>query len=163
MVKTKKKQGPRTTGLHNADWRKNDALIRAEYTRALKETHRMPTQAKVAEVCGLTEKTVNTHLHAVDFNELIKPFKLFGSNVLQGLAEKAEAGDAAASRLFFFLVFDKVERKEIKAEVNAAVKVKGKIEVKHNLSPKVAKILGDALADEKEEQRLKALSKDNDT
>lgn len=147
MVKTKKKQGPRTTGLHNADWRKNDALIRAEYTRALKETHKMPTQAQVAETCGLTEKTVNTHLHAVDFNELIKPFKLFGSDVLQGLAEKAEAGDAAASRLFFFLVFDKVERKELTAKVEATVK--GKLDVKVKVPSKIAKLIGDELAKEK--------------
>ena len=144
MVKTKKKQGPRTTGLHNADWRKNDALIRAEYTRALKETHRMPTQAKVAEICGLTEKTVNTHLHAVDFNELIKPFKLYGSDVLVGLKEKAENGDPAAIRLYMFLVFDKVERKELTAKVEATVK--GKLDVKVKVPSKIAKLVGDALA-----------------
>ena len=143
-MKKKQTKKPKLPGVHNADWRKNDALIRAEYVRALKETHKMPTQAQVAETCGLTEKTVNTHLHAVDFNELIKPFKLFGSDVLQGLAERAKEGDAAASRLFFFLVFDKVERKELTAKVEATVK--GKLDVKVKVPSKIAKLVGDALA-----------------
>ena len=143
-MKKKSKSKAKSTGVHNADWRKNDALIRAEYTRALKETHRMPTQAKVAEVCGLTEKTVNTHLHAVDFNELIKPFKLYGSDVLVGLKEKAENGDPAAIRLYMFLVFDKVERKELTAKVEATVK--GKLDVKVKVPSKIAKLVGDALA-----------------
>lgn len=153
------KKNTKKPRMHNAAYYKNDAIIRAEYTRVLKQTHHMPTQAQIAEKCGVTEKTVNTHLNAINFNDLIKPFKLFGSDVLQGLKEKAESGDAAASRLYFFLVFDKVERKEIKADVKADVKVKGKLEVKHKLSPKIAKMLGDALADEKEEQRLAALLK----
>ena len=143
-MKKKSKLKAKPTGGHNADWRKNDALIRAEYTRALKETHRMPTQAKVAEICGLTEKTVNTHLHAVDFNELIKPFKLYGSDVLVGLKEKAENGDPAAIRLYMFLVFDKVERKELTAKVEATVK--GKLDVKVKVPSKIAKLVGDALA-----------------
>ena len=143
-MKKKSKSKAKSTGVHNADWRKNDALIRAEYTRALKETHKMPTQAQVAEVCGITEKTVNTHLHAVDFNELIKPFKLYGSDVLVGLKEKAENGDPAAIRLYMFLVFDKVERKELTAKVEATVK--GKLDVKVKVPSKIAKLVGDALA-----------------
>ena len=140
MMKKKTKQ----TGVHSAVYRKNDALIRAEYTRVLKETHKMPTQAQVAEECGITEKTVNTHLHAINFNDIVKPWKLFGSRVLQGLEEKASNGDAAAARLYFFLVYDKVERKEVKADVN--VKGKVKADVKINVSPKIAKLIGDELA-----------------
>lgn len=140
----KKKSKP--SGLRNEAYRANDALIRAEYTRALRETHFMPTQAEVAKACGVTEKTVNTHLHAVNLNEIIPPFKVFGTDILRGLAEKAEAGDAAAARLFFFLVFDKVERKEIKAEVKATVK--GKLDMKVKVPPKIAKLVGDALARE---------------
>jgi predicted transcriptional regulator len=132
------------TGVHSAIYRKNDALIRAEYTRVLKATHKMPTQAEVGKECGITEKTVNTHLHAISFNDIIKPWKLFGSDVLKGLKEKAESGDAAAVRLYMFLVYDKVERKEIKAEVAATVK--GKLDVKVKVPSKIAKLIGDALA-----------------
>lgn len=143
-MKKKQTRKPKATGLHNADWRKNDALIRNAYTEELKKSKRMPTQARVAEICGITEKTVNTHLHSVDFNELIKPFKLYGSDVLLGLAEKAKEGDPAATRLYMFLVFDKVERKELKAEVEATVK--GKVEVKVKVPANIAKMIGDALA-----------------
>jgi hypothetical protein len=143
-MKKKLKSRTKPTGVHNADWRKNDALIRNVYTEELKKSKRMPTQARVAEICGITEKTVNTHLHSVDFNELIKPFKLYGSDVLQGLAEKAKEGDPAAIRLFMFLVFDKVERKDIIANVEATVKVKK--DVKVTISPKIAKLIGDTLA-----------------
>lgn len=148
---------------HNKKYFENEALIKAAYIKVLKEQKRMPTQIEVGKMCSIHTETVRLHLKAIDITELIEPFKLMGSNVLQGLTDKAEAGDAAAARLFFFLVFDKVERKEIKADVRADVKVKGKMEVTHKLSPKVAKILGDALADEAEEARLKSLLKENDT
>lgn len=144
----KKKAKP--TGVHSAIYRKNDALIRAEYTRVLKATHKMPTQAEVGKECGITEKTVNTHLHAISFNDIIKPWKLFGSDVLLGLKGKAEAGDAAAARLYFFLIYDKVERKELKAEVKADVNLKAKMDVKVKVSPKIAKLIGDELAKETE-------------
>jgi hypothetical protein len=91
-------------------------------------------------------KTVRLHLKAIDINDLIEPFKLMGSNVLQGLTERAEAGDAAAARLFFFLIFDKVERKEIKADVNANVKANVKATVK--IPDHIAKRIGDEMAKE---------------
>jgi hypothetical protein len=131
---------------HNKRYFENEALIRAAYMKVLKEQKRMPTLVEVGEMCHISSETVRLHLKAIDINELIEPFKLMGSNVLQGLTERAEAGDAAAARLFFFLIFDRVERKEIKADVNANVKADVKATIK--IPDAIAKRIGDELAKE---------------
>jgi hypothetical protein len=131
---------------HNKRYFENEALIKAAYTKVLKEQKRMPTLIEVGEMCHISSETVRQHLKAIDINDLIEPFKLMGSNVLQGLTERAEAGDAAAARLFFFLIFDKVERKEIKADVNANIKANVKATVK--IPDHIAKRIGDEMAKE---------------
>jgi hypothetical protein len=131
---------------HNKRYFENEALIKAAYMKVLKEQKRMPTLIEVGEMCHISSETVRLHLKAIDINDLIEPFKLMGSNVLQGLTERAEAGDAAAARLFFFLIFDKVERKEIKADVNANVKANVKATVK--IPDHIAKRIGDEMAKE---------------
>jgi hypothetical protein len=132
---------------HNKRYFENEALIKAAYTKVLKDQKRMPTLVEVGEMCHISSETVRQHLKAIDINDLIEPFKLMGSNVLQGLTERAEAGDAAAARLFFFLIFDKVERKEIKADVNANIKANVKATVK--IPDHIAKRIGDEMAKEK--------------
>jgi hypothetical protein len=127
---------------HNKRYFENEALIKAAYMKVLKEQKCMPTLIEVGEMCHISSETVRQHLKDIDINDLIEPFKLMGSNVLQGLTERAEAGDAAAARLFFFLIFDKVERKEIKADVNANVKATVKI------PDAIAKRIGDEMAKE---------------
>jgi hypothetical protein len=131
---------------HNKRYFENEALIKAAYTKVLKDQKRMPTLIEVGEMCHISSETVRQHLKDIDINDLIEPFKLMGSNVLQGLTERAEAGDAAAARLFFFLIFDKVERKEIKADVNANVKATVKATVK--IPDHIAKRIGDEMAKE---------------
>jgi hypothetical protein len=131
---------------HNKRYFENEALIKAAYTKVLKEQKRMPTLIEVGEMCHISSETVRQHLKDININDLIEPFKLLGSNVLQGLTERAEAGDAAAARLFFFLIFDKVERKEIKADINANVKANVKATVK--IPDAIAKRIGDELAKE---------------
>jgi hypothetical protein len=125
---------------HNKRYFENEALIKAAYMKVLKEQKRMPTLIEVGEMCHISSETVRQHLKAIDINDLIEPFKLMGSNVLQGLTERAEAGDAAAARLFFFLIFDKVERKEIKADVNANVKanVKATVKIPDHIAKRIA-------------------------
>jgi hypothetical protein len=131
---------------HNKRYFENEALIKAAYMKVLKEQKRMPTLIEVGEMCHISSETVRQHLKDIDINDLIEPFKLMGSNLLQGLTERAEAGDAAAARLFFFLIFDKVERKEIKADVNANVKATVKATVK--IPDHIAKRIGDEMAKE---------------
>lgn len=145
---------------HNKTFYLNRELIKAEYLRILKTERRMPSQLEVGKNIGLTQTTISMHLNSIDITELVDPFKFYGDSVLMGLMERAQGGDGPAAKLFFNIVYDWAEKREIKADVKADVKVKG--EVKHKLSPKVAKMLGDALADEAEEARLEALSKDNE-
>lgn len=109
---------------HNMRYYEYEDKIKAVYVKILKEQKRMPSQVEVAKICSVSEATVRLHLHAIDLTQLVEPFKLMGSDVLSGLAEKAISGDAASARLFFFLVFDKVERKEIMADIKADVKAK---------------------------------------
>jgi hypothetical protein len=125
---------------HNKRYFENEALIKAAYTKVLKDQKRMPTLIEVGEMCHISSETVRQHLKDIDINDLIEPFKLMGSNVLQGLTERAEAGDAAAARLFFFLIFDKVERKEIKADVDANVKatVKATVKIPDHIAKRIA-------------------------
>jgi hypothetical protein len=143
----------------NKTYYKNDLMIKKAYMQVLKKTGTMPTQQKVAEITGLTQKTVWQHLDAIDLREVVRPFKVWSDDVLNALKDKSLEGDYQAIRLYFMLTYDWSEKHEVKADVN----VKGKLEVKHKLSPKVAKILGDALADEKEEARLNALDVNHDT
>lgn len=131
---------------HNKRYFENEALIKAAYMKVLKEQKRMPTLVEVGGMCNISSETVRLHLKAIDINDLIEPFKLLGSNVLQGLTEKAEAGDAAAAKLFFFLIFDKAERKEIKADINADIKADVKATVK--IPSAIAKRIGDEMAKE---------------
>ena len=145
---------------HNKAYYKNHAAIKATYMKILKDQHRMPTQKEVSEILGLTTATLSTHLRSVNLGELVEPFKLLGSDVLVGLQERAEGGDAAAARLFFMLVFDWSEKHEVKAKVDATVKAKVKGDVKVNVSPRIAKIIGDLLAEEgSKENSKKAVKK----
>jgi hypothetical protein len=145
----------------NKIYYKNDLMIKKAYMQVLKETGTMPTQQKVAEITGLTQKTIWTHLDAIDLREVVRPFKIWSDEVLNALKDKALEGDYSSARLYFMLTFDWSEKHEVKADIKADVDIKGKLEVKHKLSPKVAKILGDALADEVEEQRRNSIKKEN--
>jgi hypothetical protein len=131
---------------HNSRYFENDALIKKAYIKVLEEQKRMPTLIEVGVICSLSSETVRQHLNAINLNELIEPFKLFGSDVLAGLKAKAESGDAQAAKLFFFLIFDKVERKEIKADIKADINAKVKVSVK--IPDAIAKRIGDELAKE---------------
>ena len=144
---------------HNKAYYKNHAAIKATYVRILKDQHRMPTQKEVAEILGLTTATLSTHMRSVTLSEIVDPFKFFGSDVLVGLQERAEGGDAAAARLFFMLVFDWSEKHEIKAKVDATVKAKVKTDVKVNVSPRIAKMIGDLLAEEGSKENSKKMVK----
>lgn len=132
---------------HNKLYFKNRENIKKAYMDYLKKHGIMPSQSTVAEITGLTQTTVSMHLKDTNLSEITAQFKILGEDVLTGLQHRASEGDAAAAKLFMFLVFDKVERKEIKADINAKVKADVKSTVK--ISPKVAKMVGDAIAEEK--------------
>ena len=145
---------------HNKHYYATHAAIKTTYVRILKEQHRMPTQKEVAEILGLTTVTLSAHMRSVTLSEIVDPFKFFGSDVLVGLQERAEGGDAAAARLFFMLVFDWSEKHEIKAKVDATVKAKVKTDVKVKISSNAAKRIGDILAEEgSKENSKKAVKK----
>lgn len=146
---------------HNQAYIQTDARIKAAYLEIMNKEKRMPSQEEIAAVLKMSVSTISLHLNAIDLTEIIKPFKIFGTDVLNGLREKALSGSPEAIKLFFYLIFEWTEKREVNVKADVKAEVKGKVEVKHKLSPKIAKMLGDAIAEEKEEVRLKKLKDDS--
>jgi predicted transcriptional regulator len=139
-------------GKHNKVFYQNHELIKAEYLRILKTERRMPSQREVGKNLGITQTTISMHLNSIDLTELIDPFKFYGDSVLIALMEKAEAGSEPAVKLFFNIIYDWAEKKQINADVNAEVVVKA--DLKLNLSDKKAKLVADILALEDEAETV---------
>jgi hypothetical protein len=91
-----------------------DQKIKAAYVAAIKDTKKIPSEAHIAEICGTSQQTVSKHLTNINLDELVRPFKIFGNDVLMGLRNRASKGDAQAAKLFFMLVFDYSEKTEQK-------------------------------------------------
>jgi hypothetical protein len=102
-----------------------DQKIKNAYIEEIKkEKGQIPSEAHIAEICGTTQATVSKHLSNTNLDELIRPFKIFGNDVLLGLRNRASKGDAQAAKLFFALVFDWNEKQEIKGELKVKAEVK---------------------------------------
>ena len=86
--------------------------IKDAYREYIKEHKQIPTQTQVAEICGVSQVTVSKHFTKIDLSELVKPFKIFGDDILMGLRGKAMKGDAQAAKLYFMLVYDWSEKTE---------------------------------------------------
>ena len=87
--------------------------IKDAYVDYIKKYKRIPTQIQVAEICGVSQVTVSKHFTKINLNDLIQPFKIYGDDVPMGLRAKAVKGDAQAAKLFFMLVYDWNEKKEV--------------------------------------------------
>jgi hypothetical protein len=99
-----------------------DQKIKAAYVAAIKDTKEIPTETYIAEVCGTSQQTVSKHLTNINLDELVRPFKIFGNDVLMGLRNRASKGDAQAAKLFFMLVFDYSEKTEVEHKGELKVK-----------------------------------------
>ena len=101
-----------------------DQKIKNAYVEHIKATKEIPTEAYIAEVCGTSQQTVSKHITNINLSEIIRPFKIFGNEVLMGLMKKAAKGDAQAAKLFFALVYDYNEKQEIKGNIQVRAEVK---------------------------------------
>lgn len=97
--------------------------IKDAYREYIKEHKQIPTQTQVADICGVTQVTVSKHFTKIDLSEIVRPFKIFGDDILMGLRAKAMKGDAAAAKLYFMLVYDWSEKNEITAKVEHTIKL----------------------------------------
>lgn len=102
-----------------------DQKIKAAYVEHLKQTKEIPTEAYIAKVCNTTQATVSKHLTGIDISDLVQPFKIFGSDVLLGLRNRAVKGDAQAAKLFLALVWGWNEKQEhtIEGTIETVIKV----------------------------------------
>jgi hypothetical protein len=88
--------------------------IKEAYRDYIKEHKQIPSQTQVAKICDVTQATISKHFTKINLDELVKPFKIFGDDILMGLRAKAMKGDAAAAKLYFMLVYDWQEKTEHK-------------------------------------------------
>lgn len=98
--------------------------IKDAYIDYIKAHKQIPTQTQIAEICEVTQATISKHFTKIDLSEIVKPFKIFGDDILMGLRYKASKGDAQAAKLFFMLVYDWNEKQEIKGELKLKAEVK---------------------------------------
>ncbi len=91
----------------------------------IKEEKEIPTEMQIAKICGTTQATVSRHISETNIEELVRPFKLFGNDVLMGLMNRASKGDAQAAKLFFALVYDWNEKIEhdVEGTIETIIKV----------------------------------------
>lgn len=99
------------------DYQQTEELIKKAYLDTIKTEKRMPSQGEVAKIVGVTRETVNHHLNSIDLSKLVRPYRLFGNEVLTGLMKKASAGDTQAAKLFFMLIYDWSEKQEIEHKI----------------------------------------------
>lgn len=98
--------------------------IKEAYKDYIKEHKQIPSQTQVAKICDVTQATISKHFTKIDLSGIVKPFKIFGDDILMGLRGKAMKGDAAAAKLYFMLVYDWSEKQEIKGELKLKAEVK---------------------------------------
>lgn len=99
-----------------------DEMIKNAYIEYIKLHSTMPTQQEIADKCGIGRKTVWLHLHDLNIDDIVEPFKIFGPAVLMGLVNRAKKGDARAVDLYMKLAYKFTEKHEIKADIEATVK-----------------------------------------
>jgi hypothetical protein len=102
-----------------------DQKIKNAYVEHIKATKEIPTEAQIAKICGTTQATVSKHITNINLDELVRPFKIFGNDVLLGLRNRAAKGDAQAAKLFFALVYDYSEKIEhdVEGTIETIIKV----------------------------------------
>ena len=103
------------------DYIATDERIKEAYKDYISTHNKMPTQQEIADMIGISRKTVNVHLNNIDLHDIIQPFKIFSENVLMGLRNKAVKGDAQAAKLFFMLVHDWSEKHEHKVDGDVTI------------------------------------------
>lgn len=106
---------------HTKSYLEIDEKIKNAYIEYLKKNKKMPTQETIGEMIGISRKTVNVHLNAINLYEIVKPFRVLSENVLSGLSNRAMKGDAQAAKLFFMLVHDWSEKHEHKVDGDVTI------------------------------------------
>ena len=106
------------------DYILTDQKIKNAYVDIIKAEKRIPTQEKVAKLCGISRDTVSRHLNRIDLAELVQPFRIFGNDVLMGLRNKAITGDVQAAKLFFMLIYDWNEKTALDVSVKQIQPIK---------------------------------------
>ena len=109
----------------NASYKILDVQIKEAYESIIKAEKRIPTQAEVAKVCGIAERTVTRHLEKINLTDLVQPYRILGNKVLSGLFTAAVGGNIQAMKLYFMLIYDWAEKQEMEhsGEVKTVIEV----------------------------------------
>lgn len=112
----------------NTSYKLMDERIKAAYEEIIKAEKRIPTQAEVAKKCGIAERTVHRHLQRINLTDLVQPYRILGNKVLSGLFTAAVGGNVQAMKLYFLLIYDWVEKVEVKNTGESKVVIEVKYE-----------------------------------
>lgn len=110
-AKGKKRKRTRGKPLRK-DWQMNNQKIMEVYMKLAARKRRAPTIIEIAEASGYRRQTVSEHLEYITLTEVLPSAKLYAHKVINGIAKAAAAGDAAAARLYFQLVFGWTDKSE---------------------------------------------------
>lgn len=103
-------------------WTKNHEIIKASFLKLYSKLKKLPTQQEIADDCKVSRITVNKHLKDLSLNDISPLFKLKADRVINGIAKKAETGDAPSAKLFFQIVFGWQEKSKIEESGETTVK-----------------------------------------
>lgn len=101
----------------------NKAKVLQSITELYEETGSIPSNVKVAEHCGLNRETVAKYRREIDISQFFPTLRTRTLEILEGIAQKAIKGDAAAAKIW--LQFVEGWKEEVKAANS------------HTLSPEV--------------------------
>ena len=90
----------------NITWNRNHLLIMETYDRLYEADKKVPSLQKVADECGLSFNTVQSHSESLTLSNVNSKYKLAGERVTKSLLKNIEEnGKAAEVKLYNQLVF----------------------------------------------------------
>lgn len=82
----------------------NKAKVLQSITELYEETGKVPSSVKVAEHCGLNRETVAKYRREIDISQFFPTLRTRTFEILEGIAQKAIKGDAAAAKIWLQFV-----------------------------------------------------------
>lgn len=89
------------------DWEHNQALISAEYYKYLQKNNKLPTRKVLAEITGLSEKTIQRHQQEPTFKRNCESLRAVQDKMLAMFAKKVAKSNRKDMWELWFSVTEK--------------------------------------------------------
>lgn len=91
-----------------SDWERNNRAIRDAIITFFKKNAKLPLNRELAEITGISERTIQEHLDSLDFDTIFKYSKsrmmTYAPDVFLSVVRQALKGNSKAQTLFFTLI-----------------------------------------------------------